>query len=411
MAPNSTNFADTLFSKKFFNAKFPKVTDIDKFVTDAHLSSILKVKHDVLGKSAQGRSIHSIFISSMRDHSNETPCGTSATLLLVAGLHAREWVTIGGALCLIDRLIYEKEPQSSELVALRERIDSGHVALHVVLLANPDGYSFTRTKKRHWRRNRNVPPVDLNRNFGVFNRSWGFGTSSNASELNQGMSPFSEPESKALGRFVESSKDACENSMLLDIHCCARVVYPPFIYRNGTSLDAVRMLRDAGHLAARRSGYKFKDREKHFSKSNTGVFIDWAFGEVGLRAAFMLEVRGAPSPKSFRALFRNAATDQCPVGLEIAGALDALAEYQDAMSNVHTPAPAHRFASAIAPSTSPITVVSIATDASAYKRSSEIAVPSALVYFEAMHVAAFGTLLLLFCTCRILRRYRKVGIV
>ncbi len=374
-------------SLNFFNSKFPKVTDVDAFAAEAPLSSVLNVEHKVVGVSAEGRKIHSLRISS------GATCGNATTLLLVAGLHAREWITIGGTLCAVDRLIHERAPSSPQLASLQHSIQSGRVALHVVLLANPDGFSYTRTTKRHWRRNRNRPAVDLNRNFGVDKISWGFGTSSNSSELNQGAAPFSEPESRALEKFVESSNGACKPKvLLLDVHCCARVVYPPFLYGKNASTDDARRLQSLGERVAQKSGYKFREREKAFSKSNTGVFIDWAYSEAGLDAAFMLEVRGAPAPKSFRALFRNAPSDQCPVGLEIVSALNALAQSSDARATAPIPRNASKMATPVA--------------ANATEYLSVMKIPSIVVYFEATYTAAFGVLIVILCTYKLLCRSR-----
>ena len=100
-----------------------------------------------------------------------------------------EWITVAATLCL--------------LVAKIHSFDEKGVVLHVLPLLNPDGYDYSRTspQRRHWRKNLNGLGVDLNRNFGVENVSWGFGNPHNQhSELYQGPRPFSERESQALRR-------------------------------------------------------------------------------------------------------------------------------------------------------------------------------------------------------------------
>jgi len=349
------------FPESFFDSQFPKVTEIDAFISNASLqkgAEQLSVRAEEIGTSVEGRSIRALRISrsktlnSNNDDDDECDGNADLELLVVAGLHSREWVTIGGVLCALDELV--NSARNSHIGSLRDQIRSGKVVLRTVIVANPDGYSYTRTKYRHWRKNRNDPAVDLNRNFGVDKVSWGFGTLSTSSELYQGPRPFSEPESEALRTFVSAATaraKRCGRSVaLLDVHCCARVVYPPFMYRK-MSDEALKRIENIGinvaqgalhastsevqnrfRTAARPHLYTYKTREKTFSKSNTGVFIDWAFGENGVDAAYMLEVRGAASPASFKALFRNEKSDQCPVGREIVGAINALAQSFEAVS-------------------------------------------------------------------------------
>ena len=74
---------------------------------------------------------------------------------------------------------------------------------YIVPLLNPDGYEFSHTIDRFWRKNRRPPPdgsecygVDLNRNFDI---GYGLGASTNpCEEVYQGPDPLSEPEVLAL---------------------------------------------------------------------------------------------------------------------------------------------------------------------------------------------------------------------
>ena len=74
---------------------------------------------------------------------------------------------------------------------------------YVVPLLNPDGYEFSHTEDRFWRKNRRPPTgegschgVDINRNFHV---GYGLGASTDScSEIYQGPAAGSEPETQAL---------------------------------------------------------------------------------------------------------------------------------------------------------------------------------------------------------------------
>ena len=73
----------------------------------------------------------------------------------------------------------------------------------IIPLLNPDGYEFSHTSDRMWRKNRRRPPagsqcfgVGLNRNFDL---GYGLGASKDpCQEVFQGPGPLSEPETMAL---------------------------------------------------------------------------------------------------------------------------------------------------------------------------------------------------------------------
>jgi carboxypeptidase A4 len=78
---------------------------------------------------------------------------------------------------------------------------------YIVPVVNPDGYEYTHSGMRLWRKNRKDPQLgrcagtDLNRNFGY---KWGGAGSSKdrCQEIYAGSAPFSEPETQAIRDFV-----------------------------------------------------------------------------------------------------------------------------------------------------------------------------------------------------------------
>ncbi|TKR69520.1 hypothetical protein L596_021668 [Steinernema carpocapsae] len=83
-------------------------------------------------------------------------------LWIDAGIHAREWIAVTTALNLIDMIL--KHPGIFK-----------NLTIYVLPVVNPDGYEYSRTKDRFWRKNRRPAEcgnpydccqgVDLNRNF------------------------------------------------------------------------------------------------------------------------------------------------------------------------------------------------------------------------------------------------------
>lgn len=130
-------------------------------------------------------------------------------LLVVAGLHAREWAPPLAALEFASQLLHNYDPVATDpdvlaINALVENLD-----ILIVGAGNPDGIDFSRHDHALWRKNRrpNGPGcsgVDNNRNFSVY---WGEGGSSGDPcdfQIYRGPSAFSEPENRNLRWIVET---------------------------------------------------------------------------------------------------------------------------------------------------------------------------------------------------------------
>ncbi|XP_064089313.1 carboxypeptidase B-like isoform X2 [Macrobrachium nipponense] len=144
-----------------------------------------RIRVDKSGRSFENRTIYRV-----RMTNNITDTVEKKVVFVDGGIHAREWISPAAALYVIETLIAN--------TGLTETIE-----WQIMPMLNPDGYDYTWSKDRLWRKNRSKSPsstcygVDLNRNFGF---QWGgLGTSSSpCSDVYKGTSAFSEPESGAL---------------------------------------------------------------------------------------------------------------------------------------------------------------------------------------------------------------------
>jgi hypothetical protein len=145
-------------------------------------------------RSVEGRQIPYLVITA-------SPNSTSLwNFYIQGGLHAREWASPVTTLFIAESLLVNYTRNESATVYLMTR-----TRFHVLPEVNPDGYVWSWTNDRNWRKNRryNNPSygVDLNRNF---DDHWGGPGSSGtpASDTYRGPSVASEPETQAIARYV-----------------------------------------------------------------------------------------------------------------------------------------------------------------------------------------------------------------
>lgn len=136
-----------------------------------------------VGQSYEGRPINVFKISK--------PGAGRQGFWIDATIHAREWISTATAVKIIDHLARGGDSDAERLV---DKYD-----WYIMPVVNPDGYSFTFTDDRYWRKNRHPNAgydcvgVDLNRNLDV---EWGTEGVSHfpCSELYCGPHAASEPE-------------------------------------------------------------------------------------------------------------------------------------------------------------------------------------------------------------------------
>lgn len=154
-----------------------------------------------LGDSLQGRPIRGLRIAN-----DEVDIGRCKPAIFLNSVqHAREWITVMNNMFVADHLVRNYETDAY----VRDLVDNAD--FYIVPVVNPDGYVYTWTTNRFWRKNRrpisaSVFGVDLNRNWGY---KWGItlpggagGTASTDSDVYWGTAPFSEPETQRIRDFV-----------------------------------------------------------------------------------------------------------------------------------------------------------------------------------------------------------------
>ncbi|KAI1285167.1 Carboxypeptidase B [Halotydeus destructor] len=176
-----------------------------------------------IGKSFEGRNLMVLKIGS-----KGRARATKPAILIDGGIHAREWVAVSSVLYIAQRLVndYEDNPGVARLV--------DHFDWYLLPVANPDGYEYTHTNDRMWRKTRSITHsrwgcrgVDPNRNFDFH---WNeVGTSDNpCSEIYAGARAFSEIESRAVAEFIMRKKDTLK--LYLAVHSYSQLWLTPWGY-------------------------------------------------------------------------------------------------------------------------------------------------------------------------------------
>ncbi|XP_045421448.1 carboxypeptidase A5 isoform X2 [Lemur catta] len=192
---------------------------IDNFVTE-HSDMVSKIQ---IGSSFENRSILVLKFS--------TGGSQRPAIWIDAGIHSREWITHATGIWTAKKIVseYGKDPVLTDILKAMD--------IFIELVTNPDGFAFTHSMNRLWRKNKSTRPgifcigVDLNRNW----KSGFGGNGSNAnpcSETYHGPSPQSEPEVAAIVDFITTHGNF---KALISIHSYSQMLMYPY----GKSLEPV----------------------------------------------------------------------------------------------------------------------------------------------------------------------------
>lgn len=208
-----------------------------------YLNDLADLRPDIatvieIGTTIENRTIYGLRITN-------APVGPATPGIMFNGCqHAREWVASMATTYIADQLVrqYESDPDITDLV------DS--TVFYVVPVVNPDGFVYTWTTQRLWRKNRrnngnNTFGIDLNRNWSY---EWGgVGSSGNpGSDLYRGPAPFSEPETAAVRDFLLDRPWIIRH---VDIHSYGQYVLYPWAFTTALTIEGAAFPNFAGQIA------------------------------------------------------------------------------------------------------------------------------------------------------------------
>lgn len=260
-----------------FYTSYKQLSEIVGYLNTLSAAHPTMASTEVVGTSLEGRNITAIRVTAPDQPGNARD--DRPVIIWHAGQHAREWVSPPVMVYLADMLLnsYATDPRVQTL------LDS--VDMRIIPVFNPDGYVYTWTDQRLWRKNRRGGyGVDLNRNWAY---EWGGAGSSGStsSETYRGPAPFSEPESAAVRDYALAFGSRLAAAM--DYHSYSQLILWPFGYASGAvTPEPDRTFYDT--LSTQMSNDIFSVHGAFYDPIQSwelypaaGVAEDWYYGTLG----------------------------------------------------------------------------------------------------------------------------------
>jgi len=270
-----------------------------------------------IGKTAQGRDILALRIGAAEDN-EEQP---RHTIVISGGTHAREWISVSTVTYIAHSLMTQYGDPSFPLVT--KLLD--HFDLVFIPTLNPDGYEYTWSTDRLWRKNRQptflpfCPGVDLDRSF-----QFGWDGDSTAdtpcSENHAGKGPLAGIEARRLVDWA-TNETKSNNVMFvafLDLHSYSQQILYPYSYScqaqppNLEDLEEVALgLAKAfrittghyygvssaceGSIGLSSQGAKNENRVGIKMDGQGGSALDFFYHDLGVKYAYQIKLRDTGS--------------------------------------------------------------------------------------------------------------------
>ena len=246
----------------------------------------------VIGHSHGGRELLVIHLTSAKTEKKIKPL-----VWVMAGQHAREWISIASTFVFIEKLM--DEPQI---------LDQFEFA--IMPLVNPDGYEYSRTRNRMWRKNRRAGGggVDLNRNwdhlwceigkkmkvlfyfiFNIFIYPVG-GSRLPSRDDYCGTEPASEPEINSTQQYILS----LQNRIIgFDVHSYGQLILRNYGWTNNPSPDERILANLSDQMTAnifKKTGLQYTAKLSAGLYPVSGSAEDWMYVKAGI-PGFVMEMR------------------------------------------------------------------------------------------------------------------------
>jgi murein tripeptide amidase MpaA len=298
-----------------FFKDYRKLDDINAFV-DSLVAQFPQLATKVtIGTSYQGRTIYGVVVAS-----SKTPANRG--IYYEGGIHSREWVAHTTVSFILWNLLsgYGNDPVVTKMV------DS--IKWHIVPALNVDGYVYTWSGDRMWRKTRSPNPgsscigTDPNRNWD--NHWCQQGASKDpCSDSYCGRAAFTEKEVKAAADYIAKDKGI---RGAIDFHSYSQLWMQPYGWtaQKPKDYDKQRELGLAAVAAIKKNGGKTYQEGSIYTiiYPASGSSADWAYDTANVTYPYGVELRDTGQYG-----FLLPASQIIPTGQEIWAAAQVMAQY------------------------------------------------------------------------------------
>lgn len=202
------------------------------------------------GTTYEGRDIGALEIAAPPISGAKEP---KPVVYFEGGIHAREWISPATVMYFTGKLLENYANGNTDARRVLGMFD-----LHIIPSLNGDGYVFSWTDERLWRKSRQPNPdfgcmgTDLNRNFESY---WGGDGASPwpCSIVFRGFTPMNNMELAAIdNHFTQLKKDNRETKVFIDWHSYSQLILAPWSFDSEYELpeDSEMQLAAASAMAA-----------------------------------------------------------------------------------------------------------------------------------------------------------------
>jgi len=250
----------TTTTDNFFQ-DFRSLQDINNYYKTKIAEHPTLASYSTIGSTYESRDIYGVVVNAPPSPLTLSTREAKPRLFFECQIHAREWISAPTCAWIFTQLVdgYGSDPDASYV------LDNFDVL--IVPVVNPDGYSYTWTNDRMWRKNR-VPihnsscvGIDLNRNWPMEWRS----SSSPCSDTYPGSKAASELETQAIGKFIEESKV----DFAIDFHSYGNLILRPWGYTYSPCPDE-SLLKKLGD--SMRDAIYAVHGERYTSQQSSGLY-------------------------------------------------------------------------------------------------------------------------------------------
>ncbi|XP_030847922.1 carboxypeptidase B isoform X2 [Strongylocentrotus purpuratus] len=261
---------------------YHSLSEINDWMTSFAASHSSLVSLVDLATSYEGRTIRALKVGS-------SSFSSKPVVWLEGGIHSREWVS-PAAMMYMTNMLVEGYGNDADVTAMLDTVD-----FYMVINYNPDGYEYTWSNDRMWRKTRSnnigrvCDGVDPNRNWDF---QWGNAGTNPCADDYQGTYPNSEREVQEVTDYILGLNDV---RVFIDFHAYSQMWLTPWGYSYRLPSDynqQYSLARDAISALSAVYGTDYV----YGSIANTiypasGSSVDWAYGVAGIKYSYAVELR------------------------------------------------------------------------------------------------------------------------